>query len=169
MTATDGEKEQRLRDIARRIREIQAERAVLEEQWKGQPPLDASLALAALADELAALRRERDTLQAPEFTPAMAKESIDRFWDMVSDLETQVSRLDKRMDTLTARVDELDKRLSSQLDMVDTRQQALDVRLTTWFTNDALDRARGRYSAWIYRLVLLGLVGYDVWMRTHSL
>lgn len=151
MTATDGEKEQRLRDIARRIREIIAERAVLEEKWKGQPPLDASLTMAALSDELGELRRERDALQVADFTPAMAKNAVDRIWDIVSTLEAQVGRVNKR------------------LDRMDDRHDALDARLTTWFERDASERAQGRALAMVYRLVLLAVVAADLVLRVRGM
>lgn len=141
MTATDGEKDQRLRDIARRIREINAERATLEEKWQGQPPLDASVTLAALADELAALRRERDELQEPSFTPTMAKDYVERVWDMVSAIQK---------DDLPA--------INNRLNHMDTRMDALDSRLTTWFEHDATDRARGKLIAAFYRLVVVALL-----------
>lgn len=141
MTATDGEKDQRLRDIARRIREIIAERAVLEEKWKGQPPLDASLVLSALADELSDLRRERDALQEPNFTPTMAKDYVEHVWDMVSTIQkNELPGINKR------------------LERMDERMDILDGRLTTWFERDATERARGRAVASAYRLVMLLLL-----------
>lgn len=151
MTATDGEKEQRLRDIARRIREIIAKHAAIEEKWQGQPPLDESLALAALSDELSELRRERDALQVADFTPAMAKNAVDRIWEIVSTLEAQAGRVNKR------------------LDRMDDRHDALDARLTTWFERDASERAQGRALAMIYRLVLLAVVAADLLIRVWGM
>lgn len=148
MTATDGEKEQRLRDIARRIREIIAERAVLEEKWHGQPPLDASLMLAALADELSELRRERDELQVADFTPTMAKGYVERVWDMVSAIQK---------DDLPA--------INNRLNHMDTRMDALDSRLTTWFER----RERGRMWENAYRVVLLVLVAADLLIRVRGM
>lgn len=141
MTATDGEKEQRLRDIARRIREIIAERAVLEEKWHGQPPLDASLTMAALSDELGELRRERDMLQVADFTPTMAKGYVERVWDMVSTIQKDA-------------LPDINRRLAR----MDERMDVLDGRLTTWFEHDATDRARGKLIAALYRLVVVALL-----------
>lgn len=152
MTATDGEKEQRLRDIARRIREIIARHAAIEEKWQGQPPLDESLALAALADELGELRRERDMLQEPDFTPTMAKDYVERVWDIVTTIQK---------DTLPA--------INKRLDRMDDRHDALDARLTTWFERDASERAQGRALAMVYRLVLLAVVAADLVIRVWGL
>lgn len=82
------ERDQRLRDINRRLREILSERAVIEQQWHGSPPLDASNALAALAEETQVLRQERESLQLPVLTPELAVEYANRAWDIASRIET---------------------------------------------------------------------------------
>lgn len=82
----DFEREQRLRDINRRLREITARRAAIEEQYSS-PPLDISAELAALREETTLLRAERMELQEPEFNPDLLRQYISRMWDQVIDLQ----------------------------------------------------------------------------------
>ena len=90
---SEFERDQRLRDINRRLREILSERAAVEEKWQGRPPLDASNELAALAEETALLRAERMELQGPEFTPELARQYVSRLWEQVNDLTKLMRRI----------------------------------------------------------------------------
>ena len=90
---SEGERDQRLRDINRRLREILSERAMIEEKWHGNIPADASNHLGELQEEQTLLRLERMDLQAPQFTPEMAKAQITLMWDMVNGVSQLMRRL----------------------------------------------------------------------------
>ena len=105
------------------------------------------MALAALADELGELRRERDTLQEPDFTPTMAKDYVERVWDMVTTIQKDVL-----------------PGINKRLDKMDDRHDALDSRLTMWFER----RERGRMWENAYRVVLLVLVAADLLIRVRG-
>lgn len=140
MTESQAEKDQHERDLNRRIFDLMARRAQIVEQYHGEPPSDVSIEILRIDTELSERRKERARLQAPEFTPAMAKDRIDRMWDMVSNLEKQVPGINRRID-------------------------ALDDRLTAWFTADAAGRREGQRMAMMYRVSVVMLVAVDVLVR----
>lgn len=140
MSETQAEKDQRERDLNRRIFDLMARRAQIVEQYHGEPPSDISIEILRIDTELSERRKERARLQAPEFTPLMAKDRIDRMWDMVSNLEKQVPGINRRID-------------------------ALDDRLTAWFAADAAGRREGQRMAMMYRVSVVMLVAADVLVR----
>lgn len=140
---SEMEREQRLRDINRRIREILSERAGIEEKWQGRRPLDISNDLAALDEEIGALRRERQLLQAPELTPEIAKETIDRMWDMVSRLEIQLVQVPK----LAVRIAQL------------------ETHWADWVARDEAARTRRQSLQNAYGIVFLIVLAVDIITR----
>lgn len=98
---SEAERAQRLRDLNRRLREINSERSAIEEKWRGSPPLDASSTLAALDEETTVLRAERAELQEPEFTPEMARQYVSRLWSQVNDLVKLMRRISRWLIGLT--------------------------------------------------------------------
>ncbi len=137
---SEPEREQRLRDINRRLREILSERAAIEEKWQGKRPLDVSNDLSALDEELAELRRERMQLQEPELTPEMAKEYVDRMWDMMSRLENQLPKLEARIG-------------------------ALEERWSAWIRADALARSKRQSMQNAYGVLFLVVLLVDIVTR----
>lgn len=98
---SEFERNQRLRDINRRLREINSERAAISEKWRGAPPLDESNTLAALDEETTMLRAERAEIQEPEFTPEMARQYVSRLWSQVNDLVKLMRRISRWLIGLT--------------------------------------------------------------------
>lgn len=147
MSESQAEIDQRLRDVNRRIFDLTARRAQIVEQYHGEPPSDISIEVLRIDTELSERRKERQRLQAPEFTPTMAKEKIDRMWDMVSNLEKQVPGINDRIEAVNRRIN------------------VLDDRLTTWFTADAAGRREGQRMATIYRVSVIMLIAADVLVR----
>lgn len=140
---SEPEREQRLRDINRRLREILSERAAIEEKWQGRRPLDVSNDLAALDEELAGLRRERQLLQLPELTPEMAKEAVDRMWDMVFLIEIQLAQLPK----LAGRISDLESHWAE------------------WIRDDTQARTRRQSVQNAYGVVFLIVLAVDIVTR----
>ena len=101
---SEDERNQRLRDINRRLREILSERAGIEEKWQGSAPLDVSNKMAALSEETTLLRAERQELQGLEFTPEMARAYVNRMWDEVNDLTRLMRRVIRWLAALTVGV-----------------------------------------------------------------
>ena len=140
MSESQAEKDQRERDLNRRIFDLMARRAQIVEQYHGEPPSDVSIEILRIDTELSERRKERARLQAPEFTPLMAKEQIAAMWRMVEALEEQVPRINRRIDDLND-------------------------RLTTWFAADADGRREGQRMALIYRVSVVMLIAADLLVR----
>jgi hypothetical protein len=81
---SEAERDQRLRDINRRLREIMARRAAISEQWGGAAPLDISAELSQLDEETNELRAERADLQEPGAIEIWNR--INAMWKIVNDL-----------------------------------------------------------------------------------
>lgn len=128
---------QRLRYIDRRVPEINAAKEQFAERFGANIPLDISAQITNLDLELANLLSERMRLTAPELTPEVAKEYIDRMWDMMSRFETRMPVFERRL-------------------------AALETRLTDWFAREAKERAAGRRVNNAFRAALLALVAADI-------
>lgn len=103
VTETPAERDQKLRWIARRLREIQTRCEAVTEQWGSNLPLDASNEIAALDEEKAELRAERQRLQDPYATPETVKGQLDRMWKVVLQMEDRLGDLEDRINDWFAR------------------------------------------------------------------
>jgi len=160
MPYKNGQKAARLREIAARLKEIDAEDSLIQGEERSSP--DGRQQIAEFAVGRRQLRQEREELLSdPDPEPGPIREEIARMWAVVASFHIQIDGMDDRIGGVTRRQDVL----SAQLGEVTRQQGELSNQLAQWFQDDANARHHGRAIAAAYRLVLLIVVAADLVIR----